>query len=363
MRPALTVASILLGLGLLYLVTWPVPVEPVAWQAPENPGMTGAFTPNDQLARARPIDISPYTGAENAVIGTDRHIYATVREGYVLRISPSGQRVEVYAETGGAPLGIALGPDGALYVANAYTGLQRIPAQGEVETLTDTIAGRPLRYANDLAVARDGRIFFTESSSKFGARAYGGTLDASVIEILEHGGNGVLAVFDPDTGNVRVLLDGLTFANGVALSVDERYLLVAETGHYRVHRYWLDGPTAGGTEVIVDNLPGFPDNVDTGMNGRYWIGLVSPRNALVDRLAGYPRLRKVVYRLPRFIRPSPARSSHLIAIDGHGVVLMSPYDPAATYPMVTGAIETPKSLYITTLTGSALPLLSKDTLH
>lgn len=280
----------------------------------------------------------------------------------MLRISPSGQRVQVHAETGGAPLGIEFGPDGALYVANAYLGLQRIPAPGELEMLTDSIDGRPLVYANDVALARDGRVFFTESSSKFGAEAYSGTLEASIVDILEHAGNGTLAVFDPEQGDSRGLLGGLAFANGIALSADERFLLVAETGSYRILRYWLEGPEAGTTEVVIDNLPGFPDNIDAGMNGRYWIGLVSPRSALLDRLAGSPWLRKLVFRLPHRLRPSPARSSHLMAIDGDGVVLMSPYDPAAGYPMITGAVETPNSLYLTTLTGHVLPWLSKDTL-
>lgn len=362
MRPALIVVAAIIALSLLYLLAWPVPIEPVAWESPEDQGLTGPYTVNDQIARARPIDIGPYTGAENAVVGTDGHLYATVREGYVLRLSPGGQQVRIHADTGGAPLGIALGPDGALYVANAYLGLQRIPAPDEVELLTNTVESRALAYANDIAPARDGRIFFTESSSKFGAEAYRGTLAASVVEILEHAGNGMVAVFDPDTGRTQMLLDGLVFANGIALSPDERFLLVAETGRYRILRYWLDGPMTGRTEVIVDNLPGFPDNIDNGMNGRYWIGLVAPRNALLDRLANRPWLRKVVYRLPAFLRPSPQRSSHLIAIDGDGVVLMSPYDPAGKYPMITGAVETPGSLYLTTLTGTALPWLAKDLL-
>lgn len=363
MRPALVLTAAALAVVLLYLLAWPVPIEPVAWQAPADEGLTGAFTPNDQVARARPIDITPYTGAENAVIGSDGHLYATVREGYVLRISPSGQQVEVYAETGGAPLGIALGADGALYVANAYLGLQRISARDEVELLSGTIDGRPLAYANDLALARDGRIYFTESSSKFGAEAYGGTLAASIVEILEHGGNGLVAVFDPATGETRVLFDGLAYANGIALDPAERFLLVAETGSYRVLRHWLAGPKAGTTEIVLDNLPGFPDNIDNGMHGRYWIGLVAPRNVLLDRLAGRPWLRRVVYRLPAFLRPSAAPSSHVIAIDSDGMVLMSPHDPEAAYPMITGAVETPNSLYLTTLTGSALPWLAKDVLY
>ncbi|MDX1518449.1 MAG: hypothetical protein R3288_16490, partial [Woeseiaceae bacterium] len=188
-------------------------------------------------------------------------------------------------------------------------------------------------------------------------------LEASLLDILEHGGNGVVIEFDPASGRAEILLDGLNFANGVAISRDQQFLLVAETGSYRILKHWLEGPIAGTTEVLIDNLPGFPDNINTGLYGRFWVGLVAPRNRLLDRLSGHPLARKIVQRLPAVVRPQPVASSHVIAVDADGTVLMDLQDPGARFPMITGALETPKALYLTTLIGHRLPWLEKQYLR
>jgi sugar lactone lactonase YvrE len=168
--------------------------------------------------------------------------------------------------------------------------------------------------------------------------------------------------YKPDTGIARVILDGLNFANGVAVSDDQRYLLVAETGSYRIHRYWLQGPRTGSSEVVIDNLPGFPDNINNGLNGRFWIGLAAPRVRLLDEHSARPLVRKMMQRAPAFIRPKAIPSSHVIAITGDGDVLMNLQDPNARYPMTTGVLETRTTLFITTLIGNKLPYLVKEDL-
>lgn len=359
MRRLFAAGAGLVALVVIYLLAWPVPVEPVSWTPPPDEGLTGAFSANELLGSARHIDLGIHEGPEDVAAGTDGYLYATTKNGAILRIAPARRSVEVFADAGGRPLGVEPGPDGSLYVANAIHGIQRVAPDGSVTTLVTEIDGQPLRYADDLAVAADGRIYFSEASTRFGAADYGGTLESSLLDILEHGGNGLVAFHDPATGETRVLLRGLNFANGVAISDDQRYLLVAETGSYRILRHWLEGPDAGNTEVLIDNLPGFPDNINNGRNGRFWIGLVAPRNPLLDRLADKPFLRRVVQRLPAFVRPRPVPSSHVFAIDGEGTVLMSLQDPAARYPMLTGVLETPRTLYLSALTGNRLAFVDK----
>lgn len=358
MRRAVLVTVALLSAAAAYLLAWPVPVAPVAWSPPADEGLTGAFSPNDILGSARAIDLQGHSGPEDVARGRNGGLYASVHDGAVLRL-PRGGRPSVFAETGGRPLGIEALPDGSLVVANATLGLQRVDADGAVSVLADSIADRALCYVNDVAVARDGRIFFTEASSKFGAADAGGTLEASLLDILEHGGHGLLLEYDPASRATRVLLDGLNFANGVAVSDDQQFLLLAETGSYRILKYWLQGPNAGETEVLIDNLPGFPDNIDNGLNGRFWIGLVAPRSVLLDRYAERPFLRKLIQRLPRFLRPEPVPSSHVIAINGDGEVLMNLQDPAARFPMLTGVLELADRLYLSTLEGPVLPYIDK----
>lgn len=346
----------------LYLAAWPVPVDPVAWQAPEDHGLTGAFAANDALASAGAIDLGAHEGPEDITAGHDGALYASVASGTIVRISQETGQASEFARTGGRPLGIESTPDGSLLVANGYLGIQRISPQGEVTNLLDAIDGEPLAYADDLAVASDGVIYFSDASTKFGALASKGSYEASLLDILEHGGHGRVIAFDPGSRDARVIIEGLNFANGVAISADDRFLLVAETGTYRILRHWLLGPGAGTTEVIVDNLPGFPDNINNGEDGRFWVGLVAPRDSKLDALSDKPFLRKVVQRLPAFLRPAAVPSSHVIAIDGDGDVLTSLQDPAATYPAMTGVCETKQRLYLTRLFGHELPYVEKASL-
>lgn len=351
-----------LALAALYLAAWPVPVDPVAWDAPRDRGLTGVFARNDALAGAGAIDLGIFEGPEDVTVGRDGALYATTSAGVILRIeSASGQTAE-FARTGGRPLGIESLPDGSLVVANANIGIQRVSPGGQVIDLLSEIDGEPLAYPDDLAVSSQGIIYFSDASTKFGARVWHGSYDASLLDILEHGGHGRVIAFDPGSGESTIVVEGLDFANGVAIDPDDRFLLIAETGSYRILRHWLGGPEAGTTEVVLDNLPGFPDNINRGNDGRFWVGLVAPRDAKLDSLSDKPFLRKVVQRLPAFLRPSAVPSSHVLAINGDGEVLANLQDPAARYPAMTGVCETADRLYLTRLFGHELPFVDKASL-
>jgi len=341
----------LLAALLAYLFTWPVPLEPVAWHAPVDAGLVDPFEANDRLARATLIELGTGLGPEDIAQGRDGLMYTATNNGKILRFRQNGAPVEVFADVGGRPLGIEFDASGNLLVANAYAGLQSIQPDGSVASLVDEFDGINIGYANDVAVANDGTIFFSDASSKFSAQQYGGTYAASLLDILEHGGNGRVFRFDPASGNISVLIDDLNFANGVAISEDQRFLLINETGSYRVLRYWLSGTAAGTHEVLLDNLPGFPDNLNNGLNGKFWLGLVAPRNALIDKLAGKPYLRKLVQRLPAIMRPEAVPSSHVIAISADGEVLMNLQDTSARLPALTGVYETADALWLSSLGG------------
>lgn len=346
-----------MALLVLYLLLWPVPVEPVAWQAPVNKGYVDPFAPNDLLKVATSVHLGDYEAPEDATFGSDNRIYVTTRNGMIVRIQNRG--ISEFADVGGRPLGIEADRDGSLLVANSYLGIQRVRLNGDIEVILDEIDGTPLSYANNLAVGPDGLIYFSFSSRKFAAEEYGGTFEAALLDLLEHGGHGSVYAFDPKTGDVEKLLDGLNYANGVAISDDGSFILVAETGHYRILKYWLTGDQRGTHEVLIDNLPGFPDNIKSGLNGRFWIGFAAPRNSLIDKLSDKPLLRKMIQRLPSSMRPTAEPFSHVIAINGDGDVLMNMHDPDARFPTLTGVVETRDTLYLTTLFGNQIPRISK----
>ncbi|PIE13385.1 MAG: strictosidine synthase [Rhodobacterales bacterium] len=343
--------------GAAYLCLWPVPIDPVAWDAPENAGYVGDFAPNDRLSGIKRVDIGNHSGPEDVAFGPDGRLYMPTHDGAILRYDPTDGSVSEIARTGGRALGVEFGPDGLLYIADAYRGLLRLTASGDIEVLADTMPdGKAIKYADDLDIAADGTIYFSDASTMFGAEEWGGTLQASLLDLMDHGSHGRVLKYDPATGAVSVFHTGLSFANGIALTADGAHVLVVETGTYAIWKL----PVAGGgkAEKIVENLPGFPDNINRNPDGTFWVGLVSPRSDAMDVLASKPFLRKVVQRLPAEARPKPKRYGFVIRIDDTGKVLETMQDPSGAYALTTGMIEGPDGrLYVSSLTEPDLGVL------
>lgn len=355
---------VIIAFAALYFFTWPVPIDPVAWRASANPGYTGSFAPNELLKEIELLkNLGGNHGPEDIALDDQGRIYASTHEGRIVRLQPDGSNPENWADTGGRPLGIDFDNAGNLIVADAFRGLLSIAQDGTITELAVTADGIPILYADDVDVAEDGKIYFSDASTKFGARKYGGTYEASLLDIIEHGGHGRLLVFDKAIGKAKTLLDKLNFANGVAVSHDQTYVLVNETGDYRVIRYWLKGPKKGQAEPLIEKLPGFPDNLSTGLDGRFWVALVSPRNPLLDKLSDKPFIRKVIQRMPAFLRPRAIFYGHVISIDGNGRVVKNLQDTSGGYPLNTTVIETEDYLYIGSLIAPSIGRLSKKSFY
>ncbi|MBM4361192.1 MAG: SMP-30/gluconolactonase/LRE family protein [Deltaproteobacteria bacterium] len=336
-----------------YLAFAPTPVDPIAWEAPGNPGLTGAFAPNDRLAAAVMLALPEgLSGPEDVAVDDRGRIHTATAEGKIVRFRPDRTGPEVLATTGGRPLGLDFDASGNLMVADAERGLLSVSPDGVVTELAREADGEPIRYADDVDCAADGRVFFSDATARFAPAESGGTLHASVLDMMEHRRTGRLLVWDPATRRATTALRGISFANGVAVSPDQRFVLVAETGEYRIRRLWLSGPDAGKDDVFVAELPGFPDNVSAGA-GRFWVGLVSPRNALLDSLAPYPGIRRVAGRLPERLQPKAVPYSHVVALSPEGQVRGTLQDPSARLPMVTGIVEAGGALHVTSLAGGS----------
>jgi sugar lactone lactonase YvrE len=348
-----------LALLLAYLLLWPVPVQPVAWDAPDDAGLVDPFEPNDRLRRARLIDIAPHEGPEDIAGGPDGLVYTGTSDGKILRMWSNGGGLEVFADVGGRPLGLEFDAGGSLLVANATVGLQKVTPGGAVSLLTNSVEGEPILYADDVAVGADGLIYFSDASTRFDPAEFAGTANAARLDIIEHSGNGRVLRFDPGTGATTVVIDGLNFANGLAISDDQRFLVIAETGSYRLLRHGLEGPDAGRTEVLLDNLPGLPDNVNNGLNGRFWVGLVVRRSSQLDAMSDKPWLRKLVLRLPPALQPVIDPPAHVFSVDGEGAVLMDLQDTAPRLSALTGVYETADVLWLSSLFGSRAGRLDK----
>ena len=341
------------ALGLIYLLAWPVPVAPVAYEPAPDPGLTGVFAPNDVLTRITPVPLpAGAKGPEDLAVAADGTAWTTDDAGHLYRLAEGA--LELVADLGGRPLGLEPHPGGGLVIADSYRGLLRWTEAGGAEVLAERIGDMPILYPNQVAVARDGTIWFSSSSQRFDPKAEGGTLASSVMEIWEQGRTGIVARRDPD-GGLEVVMDGLSYANGLALSPAEDFLLVAETGRAAIHRLWLTGEKAGTAEPLIENLAGYPDNIQAAGDGTYWVGIASPRLALAERLMPYPLLRKVIWRLGPAVRPAPVHHGILARIDGEGRVLATYQDPTGEVMwIVTGAATVGDSVYVTSLEGRAL---------
>jgi sugar lactone lactonase YvrE len=348
-----------LGIAAVYLLVWPVPVKPVAWQAPTASGYVGSFARNERLKGLETLPIGDNHGPETVALDAQGRIHAATHEGRIVRLRADGSNPENWVTTGGRPLGIRFDHAGNLLVADAFRGLLQIAPDGAITVLATEADGKPILYANSVDVADDGRIYFSDASTKFGARQWGGSHAASLLDILEHGGHGRLLVYDPQARKASSLVTGLNFANGVAVSHDQNSVLISETGTYRVLRHWIAGPGRGRTEPVIENLPGFPDNLSTGLDGRFWLALISPRNKLVDQLSGAPFVRTMIQRLPTFIRPQAVAYGHVLAFDGTGRVLASLQDPDGAYRLTTGATEARDYIYVGSLVMPTLGRLPK----
>ncbi len=356
----LRISAALLLAALLYFGLWPVAIEPQAWQAPPAPPYRGDFSVNDSLRTFDSLTMGDQTGPEGVVVDSEGRVYATTDQGWIVRWQPDQLVGEKWVKLPGRGLGICLGDNDDFWVADAFDGVFHISADGEVTQRLTEVEGQPLLYANDLVMAPNGKIYLSDSTTRFSAKAYGSTYQASLVDIMEHKKTGRVIEFDPTTQQARVILSGLSFANGVTVDPEGHFLLINETSEYRVWKYWLAGERQGQAEVIVDNLPGFPDNILAGQDGRFWLGFTSPRIALLDSLADKPLMRKVVQRLPSFVRPAAQYYGHILAISGDGDVLMNLQDPAATYPLTTGASETSDYLYVSSLVAPVLARIRRE---
>src|SRR6266540_377938 len=328
------------------------PLRPVVWQPPAIPDRARASSGPQPLPPVRRLEVDGAAPEDVVVDGAGR-VVTGVDDGRLLRVGPDG-RVEVVADTGGRPLGIELLGDGRLLVCDARRGLLAVdPETSAVEVLVDRVAGEPMRFCNNAAVAADGTVYFSDSSRRFG-------IDHWRADLLEHSGTGRLLRRDPN-GEVEVLLDGLQFANGVALAPDESFVAVAETGAYRLTRLWLGGERAGERDLLVDNLPGFPDNIAAGPSGLIWVALGSPRNPMLDRLHRmHPSLRQVVWALPERMQPGPVRTIWVQAYDPAGRLVHDLQGEGDAFHFVTGMREHQGRLYLGSLVERAVAVLELD---
>ena len=348
LKRILLVIVVLVLAAVVYLLVAPVPIAPAAWTPPVAPTLTGQYEQNNRLAHTDRLSLGDGRSPEDVAIDSGGRIYGGFDDGRIIQLQPDGTQPHVFANTQGRPLGLAFDPAGNLIVADAIKGLLAIDKSGTIKVLATEVDGAKFGCLNDLDVGVDGTIYFTEASRKF-------PMSQFANDILEHQPNGRFLAYDPKTQRTRTIVDGIYFANGVAVSSDQSFVLVNETGLYRVLKIWLTGSKQGQRDVFIDNLPGFPDGISSNGKGKFWLALVTPRDAVFDKILPYPFARKIVYRLPQVLQPAPKRYSFVLGLDENGKVVDNLQNGAADcYAEIANVVEHDGVLYFGSIAESTI---------
>ncbi|KAG2442441.1 hypothetical protein HXX76_002527 [Chlamydomonas incerta] len=333
--------------------------------------LEGVYASNTLLRRAHVLFKGQIEAAETLAISPDGNLTLLDKYGYLRHAVPTGQPFpaewrlveQPVAYLGpGRPLGVQYDAAGNLVVADAVKGLLLLERDGgRLVSLTAAVspspehpAGSPFSFANDLEVASDGSIYFTESQAipasvypggAVGARPYISIFHAFLYGMLSGSPTGRLLRYDPATRTTQQLAAGLWYANGVALAADESYVAVVDSCRARVVRHWLKGPKAGSTDVLIENLPGFPDGIDRAPDGNFWVALVAPVGPLPHALK-FKALRVLLAYLPDWARPPLDHWGAAVKVSPEGKPLQFLMDPQGEkIAFVSSVLETEDRIY------------------
>jgi sugar lactone lactonase YvrE len=344
---------IFIALSVLAFLVWPSPIDSRAFHSGPMPELGGPLAPNRVLEACRIISVGDVAHADKLLVDDAGRVYAGDERGRILRLVPDDRgdySVEVYAEPGGRPMELDFDPDGNLVVADLEGSHVLIDGSRESRRLP-TLEGLPLGTAG-VAVARDGIVYYGAHTERHAASDQ---LEA-FMSMLAAQPSSELRAFNPRTGEVRTLTDGLLLPVGVELSENEDFVAVAEFFAYRVTRYWLEGPKAGTADRLVENLPGMVDGLASDGRGTFYLTMPAYRNPALDWMHQRPWAKKQVAKLLPLLlgmglSPS-ATPGVVLAMDESGRTLRSFQDPEGeVVSSVTGAEYHAGDLYLTSITG------------
>jgi ribose transport system permease protein len=314
-------------------------------------GSGSPYEVNDKLRDVELIGLGQVEAPEDVIFDRADNLYCGTRHGDVMRfLAPDYKKLELFAHIGGQPLGLALDREENLFVCVGGMGLYRVAPDGTVSKATDetnrstfsVTDDSRLRLADDLDIAPDGRVFFSEATVRYEMHQW-------PVDSLESRGNGRIICYDPRTNSTHTVVRNLKFSNGVCLSYDGQSILFAETWGCCIKRYWFDGPKNGQTETVIASLPGYPDNINRSSDGNYWLAIVGMRSPAVDLAFQMPGFRRRMSRRvaqDEWLYPN-LNTGCVVKFNDQGEILDALWDlKGINHPMITSMREHKGSLYL-----------------
>jgi len=347
-------------------------LSPAAYHLPACPTVAAhagtVYQLNNAFQDAEAIGLDRVDGPEDMIHDLAGRLYTGTRDGLIVRFSgPLFQDMEVFARTGGRPLGMAFDRNQNLVVCIAGMGLYMVSPDRKITKLTDETNrtwfsindDSRLRLADDLDIAPDGKIYFSEATKRY-------EMEDWPLDGIECRGNGRIICYDPATRKTRTVLNNLVFPNGVCVSHNGMAILFAQTWACTLSRYWIAGPRAGELETLITDLPGYPDNINRASDGNYWLALVGMRTPSYDLALSKPEFRtRMVKTIPpdEWLCPN-LNSGGALKVTDSGQVVQSLWDPGAkSHAMITSMREHRGYLYLGGVTNNRIgriPLSNVD---
>ncbi|XP_043720325.1 protein STRICTOSIDINE SYNTHASE-LIKE 4-like [Telopea speciosissima] len=311
-------------------------------QFPSPPSSPLLLSTNDYLQRVTKVGEGSLENPEDVCIDKEGIIYTATRDGWIKRVHRNGS-VEDWKMIGGQTLiGVAMSADGSVLVCDIDKGLLKVD-HDSVKVLTSHINDSKISVVNDVIEASDGSVYFSDASTKFGVHNW-------YLNVLEGIPHGRLLKYDPHTKETTLVLDGLGFANGVALSQDQDFLVVCESWKFRCLKHWLKGELSGKTEIFIESLPDAPDNINLAPDGSFWIALIELRtNTWLDFVHTSKLAKHLVANFPKLVDllNGAKRKAMAVNVGTNGEIIRKFDDPdGKVMSFVTSVLEFEGHLYL-----------------